>query len=100
MCWCWLELENVALILQEFSKEDPRYNAPQLQLGLGVSVCFICRDALELYRQFRFRGVTGKRPFVGNNMWVSSVTDPDGYHLDFESPTDAPEESEYDERTE
>jgi hypothetical protein len=30
-------------------------------------------------------------------MWVTSVADPDGYRLDFESYTDAPEESEYQE---
>lgn len=29
-----------------------------------------------------------------DNMWVTSLTDPDGYRLDFESMTDAPEESE------
>jgi len=27
-------------------------------------------------------------------MWVTSTVDPDGYKLDFESPTDAPEETE------
>ena len=28
-------------------------------------------------------------------MWVTSIKDPDGYDLNFESPTDAPEETEY-----
>jgi lactoylglutathione lyase len=28
-------------------------------------------------------------------MWVVILTDPDGYKLDFESPTDTPEESLY-----
>jgi hypothetical protein len=28
-------------------------------------------------------------------MWVTILTDPDGYKLDFESPTDTPEESVY-----
>jgi hypothetical protein len=28
-------------------------------------------------------------------MWVTSVDDPDGYHLEFESFTDAAEESEF-----
>jgi hypothetical protein len=60
-----------------------------------VSVCFICRDALELYRQFRARGVPARRPFVGNGMWVTSLKDPDGYDIHFESLTDAAEESEY-----
>ena len=33
------------------------------------------------------------------NMWVTNVTDPDGYNLSFESVTDAPEETEYAEET-
>ena len=28
-------------------------------------------------------------------MWVTILTDPDGYKLDFESPTDVPEETVY-----
>ena len=28
-------------------------------------------------------------------VWVTSFTDPDGYRLDFESPTDIPEETVY-----
>jgi hypothetical protein len=51
-------------------------------------------DALALYREFKSRGVqTRNRPFVGNRLWVVPVTDPDGFRLEFESPTDAPEES-------
>jgi hypothetical protein len=30
-------------------------------------------------------------------LWVVSVTDPDGYRMEFASPTDAPEESELEE---
>ena len=33
------------------------------------------------------------RPFVGNGMWVTSVEDPDGHRLEFESFTDVPEET-------
>ena len=54
---------------------------------------FLCRDALAVYRDLRARGIAAKRPFVGNAMWVVSVTDPDGYRLDFESSTDVPEET-------
>jgi hypothetical protein len=28
-------------------------------------------------------------------MWVTILTDPDGYKLDFESPTNVPEETVY-----
>ncbi len=93
--WCWLERGNAALMLQEFLKEGPHANRPAERLGAGVTICFICEDALALYREFAARGIAASRPFVGNAMWVTSVTDPDGYRLDFESETDAPEESEY-----
>lgn len=89
--WCWLELEGVALMLQMYRAE----NALEGRRGAGVSVCFQCEDALALYRTFIARGLSPKRPFVGNNMWVVSLVDPDGYRLDFESPTDVPEETEF-----
>ena len=89
--WCWLELGNAAIMLQEFLPE----HRPQETLGTGASVCFMCEDALALYRQFKSRGIqTRKRPFVGNRLWVVPVCDPDGYRLEFESPTDEPEETE------
>jgi lactoylglutathione lyase len=92
--WCCLELGNAAIMLQEFL---PEY-LPKHPLGTGISVCFMCEDALALYREFKSRGIqTSKRPFVGNHLWVVPLTDPDGYRLEFESPTDAPEESELEE---
>ena len=55
----------------------------------------MCEDAVALYREFKSRGLqTRKRPFVGNRLWVVPLTGPDGYLIEFESPTDAPEESE------
>jgi len=30
---------------------------------------------------------------VGNAMWVTCLSDPDGYRLDFESPTNVPEDT-------
>ncbi len=78
-------------MLQEFPPE----RHPKETLGTGVNVCFQCEDALTLYREFKSRGIqTPKRPFVGNRLWVVPVTDPDGYRIEFSSPTDAPEESE------
>ncbi len=89
--WCWLELGSAAIMLQEFSPG----RKPAEALGTGVSVCFMCEDALALYRQFKSRGIQmRRRPFVGNRLWVVPVADPDGYRIEFESPTDAPEESE------
>jgi len=93
--WCWLEHGDAALMLQESRKEGQHSWRPSGKVGEGVSICFICADALAIYREITSRGIAAKRPFVGNALWVTSVADPDGYRLDFESPTDAPEESEY-----
>ncbi len=89
--WCWLELGDAAIMLQEFPEE----RRPKEMLGAGVNVCFQCEDALALYREFKSRGIAARnRPTVGNGMWVVPLTDPDGYRIEFESLTDAPEESE------
>jgi catechol 2,3-dioxygenase-like lactoylglutathione lyase family enzyme len=90
--WCWLEIGRVAIMLQEYGTDSPLTTA---KLGEGVSVCFQCKDALAIYHETVARGLKPKTPFVGNNMWVTILTDPDGYKLDFESPTDVPEETEY-----
>jgi len=92
--WCWLQLGDAAIMLQEFR---PGGRAKET-LGTGVNVCFQCEDALALYREFKSRGIqTRKRPSVGNRLWVVPLTDPDGYRIEFSSPTDAPEESELEE---
>lgn len=91
--WCWLEREKVSLMLQE--PRDREKLDRQGPKGQGMSICFQCTDALALYREFTARGVGINEPFVGNNMWVVAFTDPDGYKLDFESPTDVPEETKY-----
>jgi catechol 2,3-dioxygenase-like lactoylglutathione lyase family enzyme len=89
--WCWLELGDAAIMLQEFLPE----HQPKETLGAGASVSFMCADALALYREFKSHGIhSQKRPFVGNHLWVVPLTDPDGYRIEFASPTDAPEESE------
>jgi hypothetical protein len=95
--WCWLERGGAALMLQEFWKEGRHAGRPEGQLGQGVSICFMCQDALAFYREVRSRGIQARRPFVGNALWVTNVSDPDGYQLCFESPTDAPEETEFSE---
>ena len=95
--WCWLELDAVAVMLQEFWTEGRHRNLPDGKVGIGASVNFICEDALAIYHETRSRGVEASRPFVGNGMWVTSLSDPDGYRLDFESYTDVPEETEYSE---
>jgi len=95
--WCWLQHGGAALMLQEFPTEGHDSWVPQGKVGEGVSICFICEDALAIYREVTSRGVHASRPFVGNGMWVTSLSDPDGYRIEFESPTDLPGETEYSE---
>jgi lactoylglutathione lyase len=89
--WCWLELGSAALMLQERRADA----TPAGPVGLGVRIYFQCRDALAIYREVSARGVQAGQPFVGNGMWVTSLEDPDGYKIEFESPTGAPEGSTY-----
>ncbi len=94
--WCWLEIGNAAIMLQEFWKEGNQANG-RGKLGEGVSICFICQDALAIHREVTAKGIEASKPFVGNGMWVTSLTDPDGYRIDFESYTDVPEDTEFSE---
>jgi predicted enzyme related to lactoylglutathione lyase len=65
-------------------------------VGEGVSIYFICEDALAIYRDAASRGIkVSRNPFVGNGLWVVPFSDPDGYRIDFESRTDVPEDTEY-----
>ena len=89
--WCWLEIGGAALMLQE--RHDSW--APEGKVGVGVSIWFTCGDALRIYREALARGIEVRRPFVGNGMWDVALSDPDGYNLHFESPTDVPEGTEY-----
>ena len=92
--WCWLERDGVVLMLQEFWKDGRPGGAPPT-LGNGMSVCFMCEDAIAVYHEALARGLSPARPYVGNRLWVTSFVDPDGYRVDFESPTDAEEDTVY-----
>ena len=77
--WCWMRIGDAALMLQVYAADGHGGSRPDGRLGLGVSICFVCRDALAIYREAKTRGVAVQTPFVGNAMWVTSLTDPDGY---------------------
>lgn len=85
--WCYLQRDGCALMLQEFQRKGNSEG----KKGEGVSICFICADALSLYYEFTSGGIKASEPFVGNGMWVVGLSDPDGYRLEFESFTDVPE---------
>jgi lactoylglutathione lyase len=93
--WCWLENGGAALMLQEFRKEGHNSWKPASKVGEGVSIHFLCEDALAIYREVTSRGIKAKNPFVGNGMWVAALSDPDGFQIFFESKTDVPEDTEY-----
>jgi lactoylglutathione lyase len=91
--WCMLRRDGVAVMLQQFWHEGQHRNVPHVKVGVGVTFCFFCKDAVALWREFVSRKVAAKRPFVGNGLWVTELSDPDGYELCFESPTDAADDT-------
>jgi lactoylglutathione lyase len=95
--WCWLELGETALMLQELA-ERGRYSSVEAGgFGLGVSINFNCTDSIAMYHEMASRGLEPDTPFVGNGLWVTQITDPDGYALSFNTPTSEPEETLYQE---
>ncbi len=93
--WCRLQLGSAALMLQEFPTTGHDSWRPTGKVGEGVSLCFICTDALASYREAIARNVAATEPVVGNGMWVTTLLDPDGYKLLFESETDLPNGTRY-----
>src|SRR4030095_13762358 len=91
--WCWLQLGGAAIMLQELRKVGHDSQRNEGNVGIGVSIYFICEDALAIYRGARSRNLLPKKPFVGNGMWVTEITDPDRHKLFFESPTNEQEET-------
>ncbi len=91
--WCNLQMGNAELMLQEFRTEGHDSRRFSENKGEGVSLFFFCDDAVGYYRNLRNRGIDASEPHVGNGMWVTSMSDPDGYNLYFQSPTDVPEET-------
>jgi catechol 2,3-dioxygenase-like lactoylglutathione lyase family enzyme len=92
--WCGLENGGAALMLQQFSREGATPGGRQRRSASSLDLLRL-QGRRALYREFVSRGLPAGRPFVGNNMWVTSVLDPHGYRLEFESPTDVPEDSVY-----
>ena len=83
LAWVWLQDGGAALMLQQACEnEDP----PPESWGKGMVLYFICDDAERLHRDFIERGIGATEPSVTfYRMKQTHVTDPDGYHLCFES---------------
>jgi lactoylglutathione lyase len=95
--WCWLQIGDAALMLQEYRAEGLKAAQIRGKFGNGVSIAFSCKDSLAIYHEVTARGIQTQEPFVGNHLWVVGVTDPDGYKMEFASPTGVPEETKYSE---
>lgn len=92
--WCWMSLGAAALMLQEASESTREKMAADGMLGNGAALYFQCSDAVAVYREAAARGIPALRePQVGNFSWEVFFTDPDGYRINFSSPTDLPEET-------
>src|SRR6185436_17413724 len=59
--WCWLVIDTVALMLQEY---DEKINISQVKPGEGVEIFFICEEALAIYTKIRSNGISASEPFV------------------------------------
>jgi len=93
--WCWLDLGGASVMLQQLPRSGADAWTPRGPLGEGLTVYFMCDDAVALYRSATQRGLALSRPVVSNGYWLTETADPDGYSLAFESATDDPEGSEF-----
>lgn len=89
--WCRLQHGSAGLMLQEFATEGHDSWTPSGKVGEGVTLYFDCTDALAIYDTIVAKQITATEPIVSNGMWLTTLVDPDGYHLAFESETDVQE---------
>ena len=92
--WCWMAFGGAALMLQERVERNDQNEVAEHAYGSGVSLYLQCNDALAIYGEAAARGVDALRePQVGNFAWEVFFADPDGYRINFSSPTELPEET-------
>jgi len=92
--WCWMSLGDAALMLQEAGESTREKMLTIGTLGNGAALYFQCSDAIAIYREAAAHGIHPLRePQVGNSAWEVFFGDPDGYKINFSSPTDLPEET-------
>ena len=92
--WCLLSLGGAVLMLQEAVEPTRTKLLAAGALGNGAALYFQCADAIAIYREAGAHGVHPLRePQVGNSGWEVFFADPDGYKINFYSPTDVPEET-------
>lgn len=89
--WCQLRLGGAAIMLQQFPIEGHDSSTLGERKGEGVTLCLFPDDAIAFYRRIEPRGLKPSDPVVSNVLWASELSDPDGYQLLVESPTNIPE---------
>ena len=82
------------MVLQEYWRDGRPQGHRMLPVARRFYLLHVRRRDSDLPRLIA-RGIAAQRPIVGNGLWVTSVWDLDGYRLDFESPTELPEETIY-----
>lgn len=87
--WARMEYGDAALMIQQLPTQGADAWRPVGAVGQGITLCLMCTDARRVYHSVIDRGLQPRPPYVGNGLWVTSLTDPDGYRLDFESPADS-----------
>src|SRR5215471_1707167 len=59
--WCWLQLGGAAIMLQEYRKEGHDSWMPSCKVGEGVSINFICEDAIAIYKDLVAKNMEASR---------------------------------------
>lgn len=95
--WCRLQHGEAALMLKQIEHAGHPAWISRRKVADGVGICFLCTDALAVYREVISRGIEASKPFVGHGNWVTYLTDPDGFGISFESRTEVREGTEYSE---
>ena len=91
--WCTLKLGGATIRLQQFKPKGQDAWVAGGPVGEGVTIYLECDDATAVWTDATARGLDSPPPEVGNGLWLAGFDDPDGYRLEFESLTDAPEDS-------
>ena len=63
--WCWLQRGGAALMLQDFRRENGKLWSPERALGLGVSIMFLCDDAVAIWREAARKRIQASRQPCG-----------------------------------
>ena len=83
--WCRLERGGASIMLQQADEDD----GPAGDRGRGVAFFFVCDDAERLHAELSSRGLQLARVTVAEyGMKQLFVSEPDGYSICFESPTE------------